>query len=141
MPVTDFRITIESLGADVEQIKLSGDVDLRAAPELKQGLDGLVRDDARLLVDLSGAAFIDSTALGVMLGTVRRLRRRGGRLAVWCPNPEMRSLFAVVGHNLIFPVEETMERALLHLGARRQLDRAARFDRARGLSQQARSER
>jgi anti-sigma B factor antagonist len=80
----------------------------------------------RLLVDLSQATFIDSTGVGVLLGTVRRLRRRRGRLAVLCPHPFMQELFHLLGHNWIFPVEDTMERALTHLGA------GPRFPRRRG---------
>lgn len=69
----------------------------------------------RLLVDLTDVTFIDSTGLGVLLHIVRELRRKRGRLAVVCPDPAMRGLFELVGHNMLFPVEETPEQALRHL--------------------------
>jgi anti-sigma B factor antagonist len=120
MAVTDFRIGQETLDQGVVRIRLGGDVDVRAAPDLSERLEGLIADGHRkLLVDLSDAVFIDSTALGVLLSTVRELRQRRGRLAVLCPDPAMRGLFELVGHNMIFPVEETLDKALRHLARRR----------------------
>lgn len=120
MPVADFRIAIHDLPAGAKQVVLSGDVDIRAAPELKECLLGLAeRGHTRILVDLTDAAFIDSTALGALLDAARQLRERRGRLVVLCPNPQMRGLFELVGHNMIFPVEETLERAQRHVGGRR----------------------
>jgi anti-sigma B factor antagonist len=124
MPVADFRIAVHDLPADAKQVGLSGDVDARAAPELKDCLLGLFeRGHTRILVDLSDAAFIDSTALGVLLDTARRVRQRRGRLVVFCPQPHMRELFELVGHNMIFPVAETMERAQRQFGGRRRRPR------------------
>jgi anti-anti-sigma regulatory factor len=64
---------------------------------------------------------MDSTALGILLDTVRKLRRRRGKLAVACPHDAMRNLFELVGHNLLFPVDETVDQAFSHLKSRRAL--------------------
>jgi anti-sigma B factor antagonist len=124
MAATDFRITVETLDQGVARVQLGGDVDARAAPEMRRRLGQLTQDgESKLLIDLSEALFIDSTALGVLLATVRDLREKRGRLAVFCPDPSMQELFELVGHNLIFPVEDTFEGALRHLGARRRFQR------------------
>jgi anti-sigma B factor antagonist len=100
----------------VTQVSLSGELDLGVAVVLRQSLDDLIRDgQVRLLIDLSDVSFIDSTALGVLLHTSKKLRRRHGRLAVVCPNPAMRNLFELVGHNLLFPVDDSVDQALAHL--------------------------
>jgi anti-sigma B factor antagonist len=106
----------------VTQVRLAGEVDISGARALQQSLDGLVRDGhTRLLIDLTDVSFIDSTGLGVLLHVVRRLRRRRGALAVCCPDPTMRGLFELVGHNLLFPVEETFEQARRHVAPRRRI--------------------
>jgi anti-sigma B factor antagonist len=88
-------------------------VDIARAHELQESFDALVRDGHnRLLVDLSDVSFMDSTGLGVLLRTSKELKRRRGRLAVCCPDESMRELFELVGHNLLFPVENTREQAL-----------------------------
>jgi anti-sigma B factor antagonist len=120
MAATTSEIDTSALDRGVTWVRLTGEIDAARAPALKESFDALVRDGHhRLLVDLSEVAFIDSTGLGVLLQTVRELRGKRGRLAVCCPAPATRELFELVGHNLLFPVEDTRERALRHLAPAR----------------------
>jgi anti-sigma B factor antagonist len=122
-----FAIETDQLDRDVTRVGLSGEVGIAVAGELQHTLDELIQEGhPRLLVDLSEATFIDSAALEVLLDTARQLRRPRGRFAVLCPDPNMRSLFQLVGHNLIFPVDETLDRALAHLAARPRFTRRPR---------------
>jgi anti-sigma B factor antagonist len=122
--MSDSQIKTSDLDRGVTRVHLVGEVDIATAEPLQRALDDLIRDgQTRLLVDLTDVSFIDSTGLGVLLHTVKQLRRRRGRLVVLCPDPTMRALFELVGHNLLFPVDETLERALTHLRPRR-----SRFD-------------
>ena len=99
---------------------LNGAVDIAIAGELRRELVKLVREGhTRLLIDLSDVNFIDSTGLGVLLHIVKQLRTKRGRLAVACPDPTMRRLFELIGHNLLFPVDETLDQAFAHLVPRR----------------------
>jgi anti-sigma B factor antagonist len=118
--MSDSLFETSKLDQGVTQVRLTGEVDAGIARQLQVALEELVREGHnRLLVDLSDVSFIDSTGLGVFLFMVKRLRRRRGRLAVYCPNPVMRELFELVGHNLIFPVDETLDAAHAHLRPRR----------------------
>jgi len=118
--MSDSQIKTSDLDRVVTRVHLVGEVDIATAEGLQRALDDLIRDGhTRLLVDLTEVSFIDSTGLGVLLHTVKQLRRRRGRLVVLCPDPTMRALFELVGHNLLFPVDETLERALTHLRPRR----------------------
>ena len=118
--MSDSQIKTSDLDRGVTRVHLVGEVDIATAERLQRALDDLIRDGhTRLLVDLTDVSFIDSTGLGVLLHTVKQLRRRRGRLVVLCPDPTMRGLFELVGHNLLFPVDETLERALTHLRPRR----------------------
>jgi anti-anti-sigma factor len=126
-PPPAFTIETHELDREVTRVGLSGEVGLAVAAELRQRLDELINDGhPRLLVDLSDATFIDSTGLEVLLDTARQLRRPRGRFAVLCPDPDMRSLFQLVGHNLIFPVDESLDKALGHLVARPRFTRRPR---------------
>ena len=124
MTAAHFQIEIHGLDHGVTEVGLSGDVDLAVAPELQEKMDALIGErKTRLVINLTDVSFIDSTALGALLHTARHARRRRGRLAVVCPDPAMRGLFELVGLNLIFPVEETLDGALAHLVSRRRLTR------------------
>jgi anti-sigma B factor antagonist len=112
---------------------LSGAVDIAVAGELRRELVKLVRDGhTRLLIDLSAVHFIDSTGLGVLLHIVKRLQPQHGRLAVACPDPTMRRLFELIGHNLLFPVDQSVDQALAHLAPRRRLPRRRSPEPTRG---------
>jgi anti-sigma B factor antagonist len=141
MPTPDPYPEISSLDQGVTRVRLAGEVDIATAPQLGRWLDDLVHDGhTRLLIDLSEATFIDSTGIGVLLHTVKQLRRRRGRLAVLCPDPAMRGLFELVGHNLLFPVDETLDRALAHLRPLRRFGASARGQRTEAGSSPRRSE-
>ena len=64
---------------EVGLVAVSGDVDLYVAPRFRQDLDRAVAvTPGDLILDLSDLDLIDSTALCVMLGALRRLRDEGG---------------------------------------------------------------
>ena len=97
-------------------IKLQGEVDLYAAPDLKEHVNSAIESGKTLLIlDLSEATFIDSTTLGILVSGMKRLRPRGGRLAVLCPDPTMAKIFDITGLNRMFSVHETREDAIAAL--------------------------
>jgi anti-sigma B factor antagonist len=117
---TKTQLEIDTLERGVTCVRLSGDVDVARAHELQDSLEALVSDGHnRLLIDLSDVSFIDSTGLGVLLHISKALKRKRGRLAVCCPGESIRELFELVGHNLLFPVEDSREQALRHLAPQR----------------------
>ena len=120
MSGSEAQFQISTLERGVIRVAMMGELDIAQAKQFQQVLDDLIgKGQTRLLIDLSPVSFIDSSGLGVLLHAVRRLRRRRGRLAVVCPDPMMRELFELVGHNLLFPIEDTQEKALTHLVGRR----------------------
>ena len=116
MAVLNFHIQDEPLHGDLMLIKLQGEVDLYAAPDLKDHVNNAIEGGKTLLIlDLSDATFIDSTTLGILVSGMKRLRPRGGRLAVLCPDPTMAKIFDITGLNRMFSVHETREDAIAAL--------------------------
>src|SRR3954471_6774208 len=116
MPVMNFHIEDESHKSDSIVIKLQGEVDLYAAPELKDHVNRAIESGKnKLVLDLSEATFIDSTTLGILVSGMKRLRPRGGMLAVLCPDPTMARIFDITGLNRMFSVHETLDGAIAAL--------------------------
>lgn len=112
----NFHIGEESLAGDLIIIRLEGEVDLYAAPELKDHVNGAIeRGKTKLILDLSQATFIDSTTLGILVSGMKRLRPRGGMLAVLCPDPTMARIFDITGLNRMFSVHDTLDAAIAAL--------------------------
>jgi anti-sigma B factor antagonist len=113
----EFRIVEERLGAATIVLAINGEADMRIAGELKDRL-GEVLDDgsSAVVVDLTGATFVDSTALGVLLGAMKRQRARGGRFRVVAPRSEIRRIFEMTLLDRVFELDLTRQEALAAAG-------------------------
>lgn len=65
-----------------------------------------------VLIDLSNVREIDSTALGVVVGTGRRLHAAGRELYLVGPNERVLLLFQLTKLDAVFPVRPSVEAAL-----------------------------
>jgi anti-sigma B factor antagonist len=109
----ELDIATEDAGSGAAVVALTGEVDLYTCPEFKAELLRVIGDGAALVVvDLTETTFIDSTALGVLIRGVERLRRGGGRLAVVCVDPNMTKIFEVTGLDRVFSIHRSREEAL-----------------------------
>ena len=82
------------LSSGVVVVTVRGDADLRNAPLLRSELERLSYEGwRRAVIDLSEATFIDSAALGTLMGAAKRERPLGGLLRIVAPNPHIRRMF------------------------------------------------
>jgi len=99
-------------------VTLRGELDAHDAPRLREMFAGaLERASAagghpRLVLDLRAVDFLDSSALGAMVGALRRTREAGGELAVVLPEGQARRIFEITGLEGVLDVRETREEAL-----------------------------
>ena len=93
----------------------SGDVDLWSAPELKRMLYEMrAAGRKRLVLDLAGVRFMDSTALGVLVGIERRLAD-DDRLALAEPSPQVLRVFELTGVAAGFRIFPTRDAAVRYV--------------------------
>ena len=87
----------------VTVVRVSGDIDLATAPRLRAALLDTDRQGRhRLQVDLRSVDFVDSTAIGVLIGALRRARMAGGDLVVSGLGPRPAQLFGLLGLDAVF---------------------------------------
>jgi anti-sigma B factor antagonist len=108
-----FSVRRAKLENGVGLVELSGEVDISTAPRFKEELEALIAEGhADVVVDLSDVAFIDSTALGVLVGAVRRLHPHGGRMVVVARTHAVTRPLTLTGLDRVFTVAATREEAL-----------------------------
>ena len=79
-------------------VRLMGEVDLATAPELDRVLDELAGNGhGRLLIDLGGVEFMDSTGIGSIFRAPRSTDANGHRLTVRRGSPQVQRLFELTG--------------------------------------------
>ncbi len=109
----EFQLTQEAAAADKHVIAVAGEIDLFTAPELKAALgDALEAGRTKIVVDLTQTTFLDSTALGVLIGAVKRLRSRDGAMTIVNNDPNIAKTFEITGLDQIFTIRATRDEAL-----------------------------
>ena len=110
-------ISDEAIDSDTQLVRAQGELDLYAAPEFKRRLAHTIEaGKTRIVVDLTEAAFMDSTALGVLLGALKRLRVRDGALAVASEQPTILRILDVTGMDQVLDLHPTAAAALAAVG-------------------------
>jgi anti-sigma B factor antagonist len=119
MSAVDFRISSAHLANDAYIVSLGGEIDLYTAPQLEQALQALTASGARrVVIDLAGASFIDSTVLGVLLNALTRLDAGGGELVLVSDDHRILKLLEVTGLGRVFRIQSTLTAAIDSLIAR-----------------------
>jgi len=87
-----------------------GEVDLASYAHLRNRISDLVTTGrANLVIDLSSTAFLDSTALGALIGGRRKAYAAGGSFVIVCANPQLLRLFEITKLDLVFKVLPSLD--------------------------------
>jgi anti-sigma B factor antagonist len=107
-------LTIGSrVAGDRTILTVEGELDLYTAPVLRERV--LTTSDeggSRLIVDLTGVPFMDSSGLGVIVSCLKRLRESGGDLAIVTASAPTK-LLGLTGLDRAIPTFATVEEALV----------------------------
>jgi anti-sigma B factor antagonist len=93
--------------ADVE-VDATNAHDLRAAI-----LAAISTGTERLIVDMSGTEFCDSTGLNVLVRAHKRLEDGGGELLLVAAEPTLLRIFKVTGMDTLFHIYASLDEALV----------------------------
>ncbi|MBV2364301.1 STAS domain-containing protein [Streptomonospora sp. NEAU-YY374] len=105
----ELKISSQSQG-DCAVVTVRGEIDLYTAPQLQSGLLNALEDGARrLVIDMSGVEFCDSTGMSVLLSAMKRARERKGTLELVAPKPAVRKILEVTGLISVFTVQDSLD--------------------------------
>jgi len=112
----DLSIESERTDDGVAIITVAGELDLYTAPRLKENLLAALEDEVlKVVIDMSGVHFIDSSALGVLIGGVKRIKPKGGRIVLVSIDENVNWIFQITGLNSVFDIFSSREDALRNL--------------------------
>ncbi len=105
-----FEASIENnvLVVAIEMVTL----DATNSGEFKQDIGPIIENQSRVLFDLSNLNFIDSSGLGAMLSSLRRISAAGGQLKLCGLQPRVQSVFTLVRMNQVFDISATRTDAM-----------------------------
>lgn len=97
MPEGDLDIEIAGTPEERE-LTVSGEIDYGSVGRLRSVLvDALKTSPARVVIDLAGVEFVDSTFLSVVVQAKQRLDSEGGELILANVPPRVRRVLAIAG--------------------------------------------
>lgn len=108
----NFKMDTRTIDNKLPVIELEGEVDVYTAPQLKQQMINLLESGAKqMIIDLSKVEYLDSTALGVLIGGLKRMRETDGNMVLVCPSARIRRVFEITGLDKIFDIYNTADEA------------------------------
>jgi anti-sigma B factor antagonist len=108
----DFQIDEVAEGT-VPVLAINGEIDLSKAPDLRERLAKIASAGATLaIVDLTEVTFLDSTALGVLVSGLKKMRAGGGDLRLVVTRPNLVKVFEITGLLDLFPLFLTRSEAV-----------------------------
>ncbi len=87
-----------------------GSLDRSNGPKLREVM-ALMTSVRRLVIDLSDVPFVDSAALGVLVGGIRRVREAGGDVVVCSDLGHVRRVLETVGFTHVVPLVASVDDA------------------------------
>jgi anti-sigma B factor antagonist len=106
-------VTLEVSEADGWTIiAVTGEIDISSAPALREAIDQALGDGSdRLIVDMNGVSFMDSSGLNVLAGAAKRMSR--GSLRIAAPARHIRKVFEITGTDQVIPTFDSQQDAMV----------------------------
>ena len=86
-------------------IALEGEIDLHESPVVKEKLNPLI--DAklpRIIVDMAGVTYIDSSGLALLIEAMQRIQAYGGKFALCDLRPTVKTIFEIARLDQVFQI-------------------------------------
>jgi anti-sigma B factor antagonist len=112
-----FELSEESVDERTHVIAVRGELDLATASAFSEPLMAAIDSGkSMVVVDMCEVVFVGSNGLATLLNGLRRLTRRGGRLAIATRNPTVLRMFEITRTESTFSIFPTRAEALASVG-------------------------
>ena len=93
-------------------ICVAGDIDLSRSPELRVSLLEIAKNKPkRLVIDLSGVPYMDSSGVATLVEALQVQRRHQGKLVLFGLQPKVQSIFEIARLTMVFTIVSDLETA------------------------------
>lgn len=119
LSIVSLEINLEK-EQDVLTVFLRGELDHHTSDKVREQVSAAIEKHQiqKLVLDLEGLNFMDSSGLGVILGRYKQIKQLNGEMVVCSISPSVERLFNMSGLFKIIGMEPTKDDALKRLGVR-----------------------
>src|SRR5688572_7496937 len=106
------EISQQALDPDITLIQLNGRLDAISSERVKTALQVLAdQDQAKIIIDLQGVPFIDSSGLAALVSGLRTVRERGGVIVLSGAQSQAQIVFRLTMLDRVFAIHPTYQEA------------------------------
>ncbi len=93
---------------------VDGEIDLKNSPDLREALFDLIstQKPQRVILNLSKVHYMDSSAIAVLVESLQRLRKTGGKMCLTNLQPRVKGLLEIARLDSIFLIAKDEAEAL-----------------------------
>lgn len=85
--------------------RISGEIDYSRSTQLRGDILAIVKAaPKRLVLDLSGVPYMDSSGVAMLVETHKAQRTHGGKLVLCCLQPKVKGIFEIARLNTVFTI-------------------------------------
>jgi len=93
-------------------VTVHGELDAHTAPQVREAVEAAITPGTRVVADLTGVTFLDSTGLGVFVTALKHVREVDGTLDLVITSPRVLKVFELTGLDVVIPIHEEISGAL-----------------------------
>ncbi len=93
-------------------IDVTGDVDMNGTPQLRKLLFEALKESPKVVINLTGIRYIDSSGIAVMIEALKESQRLKRQFVLFGMNARVNAVFKLTHVMQIFQVVDTEEQAL-----------------------------
>lgn len=106
-------MTLEVREVDgVAVVALSGDIDLQSSPAVRQQLLACFENNRRVVVDLSGVTYIDSSGVASLVEAFQLARKKEGTFALVNVSSAVMRVLSLARLDRVFSIHPSVEAAI-----------------------------
>lgn len=106
------EFAVETTAEGIGVVRPEGRLNMSSARRLKEVLDGLVAGGTtRIVVDMAGTTFLDSSGLGALIGGLKAARQAGGDLRIARPTEAVQTVFSLTNLDRVLRARDSVEGA------------------------------
>jgi anti-anti-sigma factor len=105
-------LSIEELEGGITKIILDGRMDIAGAADVDLKMNVIAGSKTFVVIDAQKIAFLGSMGLRTIVSTVRTIKSRGGKIALYGANQEVEKVLTVSGVSTLLPILQDFQSAI-----------------------------
>ena len=109
----EIKIDLRPKGNNITLVVLRGESGTETVNQLKDKMEAIVNEGKnRLVMDFSDVSYLNSMGLGVIAGTLKRVKKENGDLKLLNLSPAVRELLELTRLTKVFEIFDSEESAI-----------------------------